>query len=292
MEPLGFSFAKHMADMSKSARIALSRRSDIPKEIINKIMKNTIYGNLSSLAPLVDIEYNSFREMIDVYHAIHRSVLEIYPEVDPSWVIEIIEKFIKFLKTSPSNSVPDVLVLLELIITNNQYLTQSQVYKNERMPRDKYRELVDRYIHSLDTTTGEKLTRFFDEVVAILSDVFDEMTDNYRHSLAITCSPDKLYAKLFSKQEKKRKAILTAILIIRTSVIDGMIPIFKNLVNLNRKYADHPLMQNLTFENMLKLDSELKKLNQGGGGLTRKRSNKKRSNKKRSNKMCSNKRRT
>ena len=286
MEPPGFSFAKHMADMSKSARIALSR-SGIPEELRNKIMKKTIYGNLSSLAPLVDIEYNSFREMIDVYHIIHNQVLEIYPELDPSWVIKIIEKFIKFLKTTPPNSVPYVLGLMELIITEQKYLTQSQVYENERMPRDEYRVWVDRFIqnYSLDTTTGEKLTRFFDEVVAILSDVFDEMTDNYRHSLAITCSPDKLYTKLFSKQEKKRKAILTAILIIRTSVIDGMIPLFEILVKLNRKYADHPLMKILTFEKMLKLDSELKKLKQGGGGLTRsKRSNKKRSNKKRSNK--------
>ena len=106
---------------------------------------------------------------------------------------------------------------------------------------------------------------------AILSDVFDEMTGYDRHSLAIKCHPDELYTRLFSKQQN-REAILKAILIIRTSVIDGMIPIFKSLFKLKKKkkYAD--LMKILTFENMLKLDSELKKIKQGrGGGLTRKR---------------------
>ena len=300
MEPPGVSFAKHMADMSKSARIALSR-SGIPKELINKIMKNTIYGNLSSLAPLVDIEYKSFRKMIDTYHIIHDQVLEIYPELDPSWVIEIIEKFIEFLKTTPPNSVP-IFDLLEAIIAKNQYLTQSQVYENERMPRDKYRVWVDRFIQyhyrpdelekimhthgmtdeslsgilvnsriTLDSDIGKGIIRFFDEVVAILSDVFDEMTGYDRHSLAIKCHPDELYTRLFSKQQN-REAILKAILIIRTSVIDGMIPIFKSLIKLKtkKKYAD--LMKFLTFENMLKLDSELEKIKQGrGGGLTRKR---------------------
>jgi len=302
MEPLGFSFAKHMADMSKSSRIALSR-SGISKELINKIMKKTIYGNLSSLAPLVDIEYKSFREMIDLYHIIHDQVLEIYPELDPSWVIEIIEKFINFLKTTPPNSVP-IVYLLEAIIEKNQYLTQSQVYENERMPRDKYRVWVDRFIKyhyrpdeleelmhtynrtdetlvglvnsgiTLDSDIGKGIIRFFDEVVAILSDVFDEMTNYDRHSLAIKCHPDELYTKLFSKRQN-REAILKAILTIRTSVTDGIIPIFKNLFKLKKKkkYAD--LMKILTFENMLKLDSELKKIKQGrGGGLTRKRSNK------------------
>ena len=265
-------------------------------------MKNTIYGNLSSLAPLVDIECKSFREMIDLYHIIHDQVLEIYPELDPSWVIEIIDKFIKFLKTTPPNSVP-IFDLLEAIIAKNQYLTQSQVYENERMPRDKYRVWVDRFIQyhyrpdelekimhthgmtdeslsgilvnsgiTLDSDIGKGIIRFFNKVVAILSDVFDEMTGYDRHSLAIKCHPDELYTKLFSKRQN-REAILKAILTIRTSVTDGMIPIFKSLFKLKKKYAD--LMKILTFKNMLKLDSELKKIKQGrGGGLTRKRSNK------------------
>lgn len=317
MEPPGAKFAKHMKQMSKSARAMLSRAS-IPRDLRDKIMNDTIYGNWSE--PLVGVEYESFREMIDTYHIIHASVLKLYPELDPSWLIQLIETFIEFLKTTPPNSVP-IFDLLRPIVMENQYLTMSQVYESHEKIPGKYRAWVERFIKypykpvelealmqergvtdeslghyledsgiAVDSVIGKGITRFFDEVVVILSDIFDEMTEYSRLFLVTEskCPPNELYKRLFSMQESMAEegSPTRASLTIRCSVFD-MIPIFEMLKLLDRKYLPF-----LTFEKMLKLDSELKnfkdelkkfkdsglKKKKGGGGLTlKKRSNKRRS---------------
>jgi hypothetical protein len=321
-------FAEYMKEMSTTARDRLCS-AHIPGELRDKIINDTSYGNWSKqLAPLAEVE--SFREMIDIYYIIHESVLQLYPGLDPSWLIQIIETFIEFLKTTPQNSVP-IFDLLRPIVMENQYLTLSQVYaRYEGMP-GKYRTWVERFIKypykpveleelmqergitdeslghyledsgiAVDGDIGKGITRFFDKVVVILSDIFDEMTNNRRYIIATEseCPPNELYERLFLEQEslKEEDSPKRASLTIRCSVFD-MIPIFEMLKLLDRKYLPF-----LTFERMLKLDSalknfkdyELKKFkdsglkkkklsNQGGGGLTRKnRNNKRRSNKRRS----------
>lgn len=308
MEP-GAKFAEHMKQMSKSARAMLSRAS-IPRDLRDKIMNDTIYGNWSE--PLAGVEYESFREMIDTYHIIHASVLKLYPELDPSWLIQLIDTFIEFLKTTPPNSVP-IFDLLRPIVMENQYLTLSQVYESHEKIPGKYRTWVKRFIKyhyepvefealmqergitdeslghhrlkdsgiAVDSVIGKGITRFFDKVVVILSDIFDEMTEYSRLFLVTEskCPPNELYKRLFSMQESMAEegSPTRASLIIRVIVFD-MIPIFERLVNLNRKYGEPPqkyrkYIEPLTFDKMLKLDSELK-ANQGGGGgggLTRKR---------------------
>ena len=308
MEPPGAKFAKHMKQMSKSARAMLSRAS-IPRDLRDKIMNDTIYGNWSE--PLAGVEYESFREMIDIYYIIHESVLQLYPGLDPSWLIQIIETFIEFLKTTPPNSVP-IFDLLRPIVMENQYLTLSQVYESHEKIPGKYRTWVKRFIKyhyepvefealmqergitdeslghyledsgiAVDGDIGKGITRFFDKVVVILSDIFDEMTNNRRYIIVTEseCPPNELYERLFLEQESMAEegSPTRASLIIRVIVFD-MIPIFERLVNLNRKYGEPPqkyrkYIEPLTFDKMLKLDSELK-ANQGGGGgggLTRKR---------------------
>ena len=320
MEPPGAKFAKHMKQMSKSARAMLSRAS-IPRDLRDKIMNDTIYGNWSE--PLVGVEYESFREMIDTYHIIHASVLQLYPGLDPSWLIQIIETFIEFLKTTPPNSVP-IFDLLRPIVMENQYLTLSQLSQNQYLTLSqlsqvyaryagmpgKYRTWVERFIKypykpvelealmqergvtdeslghyledsgiAVDGDIGKGITHFFDEVVVILSDIFDEMTNNRRYIIVTEskCPPNELYKRLFSMQESMAEegSPKRASLTIRCSVFD-MIPIFERLVNLNRKYGEPPqkyrkYIEPLTFDKMLKLDSELKANQGGGGGLTRKR---------------------
>ena len=134
---------------------------------------------------------------------------------------------------------------------------------------------------AVDGDIGKGITRFFDKVVVILSDIFDEMTNNRRYIIVTEseCPPNELYERLFLEQESMAEegSPTRASLIIRVIVFD-MIPIFERLVNLNRKYGEPPqkyrkYIEPLTFDKMLKLDSELK-ANQGGGGgggLTRKR---------------------
>ena len=316
-------FAEYMKQMSKSARAMLSRAS-IPRDLRDKIMNDTIYGNWSE--PLAGVEYESFREMIDTYHIIHASVLKLYPELDPSWLIQLIETFIEFLKTTPPNSVP-IFDLLRPIVMENQYLTLSQVYESHEKIPGKYRTWVKRFIKypykpvelealmqergvtdeslghylkdsgiAVDGDIGKGITRFFDKVVVILSDIFDEMTNNRRYIIVTEseCPPNELYERLFLEQESMAEegSPTRASLIIRVIVFD-MIPIFEMLKLLDRKYLPF-----LTFERMLKLDSALKnfkdyelkkfkdsglKKKKGGGGLTlKKRSNKRRSNKRRS----------
>ena len=268
---------KDMQEMSHVARAALSHVG-ITRDIRDKIMNETKYANWSK--PLVSVEYKSFREIIDIYHGIREGVIEIYPLLDPSWLIQIIETYIEFLKKTPQNTVP-IFELLLPIIVEKQYLT-----------RDKYPTWVNRFIKyhfrpveleqlmqarsmtdemlvgqlqdsgiTVDSDIGKGITRFIDKVVDILSDVFDKMISIHK-----------------DKPTASKHASLTI-----TAVIQDMIPIFRILFKLNSRYADAPLMQHLTFNKMLKLDSELKKeLKKQGGGLTRKRrSNKKRSNKKR-----------
>jgi hypothetical protein len=189
-----------------------------------------------------------------------------------------------------------------------QYLTLSQVYESHEKIPGKYRTWVERFIKypykpvelealmqergitdeslgrhlecsgiAVDSNIGKGITRFFDKVVDILSDVFDEMTNYSRIRLVrdSKCPPNELYERLFSMQSsmEEEASPTRASLTIRCSVID-MIPIFERLFNLDRKYG--PLTF-LTFDKMLKLDSELKKYlaNQGGGGgLTRKKRSK------------------
>ena len=258
--------------------------------------------------------------MMDTYHIIHASVLKLYPGLDPSWLIQIIETFIEFLKTTPPNSVP-IFDLLRPIVMENQYLTLSQVYESHEKIPGKYRAWVERFIKypykpvelealmqargvtdeslghylkdsgiAVDGDIGKGITRFFDEVVVILSDIFDEMTNNRRYIIATKskCPPNELYERLFLEQEslKEEDSPKRASLTIRCSVFD-MIPIFEMLKLLDRKYLPF-----LTFEKMLKLDSELKnfkdelkkfkdsglKKKKGGGGLTlKKRINNRRS---------------
>jgi hypothetical protein len=318
-------FAEYMKEMSTTARDRLCS-AHIPGELRDKIMNDTSYGNWSKqLAPLAGVE--SFREMIDIYYIIHESVLQLYPGLDPSWLIQLIETFIEFLKTTPPNSVP-IFDLLRPIVMENQYLTLSQVYESHEKIPGKYRTWVKRFIKyhyepvefealmqergitdeslghhplkdsgmAVDSVIGKGITRFFDKVVVILSDIFDEMTEYSRLFLVTEskCPPNELYKRLFSMQESMAEegSPTRASLIIRVIVFD-MIPIFERLKLLDRKYLPF-----LTFERMLKLDSALKnfkdyelkkfkdsglKKKKGGGGLTlKKRSNKRRINNRRS----------
>ena len=260
-------FAEHMKQMSKSARAMLSRAS-IPVELRDKIMNETNYGNWSK--PIIDlagVEFELFKQIIDMYDRILQSVREEYPMMDHSWLIEIIEQFIVLLKTAPR--LPSILEPLNELVGRTEYLTKSQLYVG--MPRDNYREQVDAFIqrHELDTTIAAGITIFFDRVVTILSGVFDDMTDGYRWMLALNSNldlnPNTLYTELFMWPDP-----IDASKTIYKSVFN-MQYIFIRLHGLITKRENRQLIKNLTFKKMLEL-----KLTKNGGGRSYNRSNKQR----------------
>jgi hypothetical protein len=252
-------FAQKMSEMSemeKTTRKSLSR-SGIPRDIRDKILDSTIYGKWSKR--LIHNEFESFNKIINIYISISSLIYQRYPNIDPSWFIEIIEKFIDLLKAIPSEPsiVPNLINLLVKIITDKQYLTESQVYA--AMPRDgdKYRRTVVLFIkHFKLTHIGVIITRFVDEVVTILSDAFDQMTDHARFAIAETTPQAELYNELFlfptpDTTNNDIKAIFNKLFQIFT-----ILNILKNTVNDGIYVNDH-LIQNLTFKKMLELHYKL-----------------------------------
>lgn len=259
-------FVKSVKKKSHAARMSLSHRG-IPRDVRDVILDNTIYGN--RYKPQID-------EIIRVYNRVRDSVLEKYPKLNPSWLIQIIEKFIELLKTTPPNFPLTFLQLLEDIMKRSFYLTLSQVYEgNTEIP--KYRvgvhNLIRYYRIDVNSDIGIKINRFFDEVIAILSDVFDQMTEGDRYRLAMEYTPKKLYSEVLMWPDNS-----DADDVIRESVLK-MFPIFISLTRLSNK--NRSLIQNLTFQDLLELEQQS---GQQEGGFYKTRSNKRRSNKKRSNK--------
>jgi hypothetical protein len=266
-------FVKSVKEKSHAARMSLSHQG-IPRDVRDVILDNTIYGN--RYKPQID-------EIIRVYNRVRDSVLEKYPDLNPSWLIQIIEKFIELLKTTPPNFPLTFLRLLKDIMLRSFYLTPSQVYAgNTEIP--KYRVGVHNFIRhyriDVNSDIGIKINRFFDEVITILSDVFDQMTDNHRHLLAMQHTPRTLYREVLMWTENS-----DADDVIRESVLN-MFPIFISLSRLSNE--NRSLIQNLTFQDLLELEQQS---GQQEGGFYKTRSNK-RSNKKRSNKRRSNKKPT
>jgi hypothetical protein len=144
------------------------------------------------------------------------------------------------------------------LVRNNEYLTKSQLY--EGMPPDNYHQEVDAFIqqHHATPELAEGITFFFDRVVIILSDAFDEITDNLRTMIwidgqsnpALGINSDTFYENLFTWPVGPDANNASELISISVGKMQCIFTIFHYLITNHKQ-----LTRNLTFKKMIELES-------------------------------------